>query len=612
MVAEIASDVPTAGPLALAARAVAEVFRNPDLRNLQLASASFVTGEWAYTVAVSVYAYRYGGAAWVGIVGFIRMMPAAFSGPFVGALADRYPRERVLLLAYLARSAALAASAAAALGKLPLVVFALAGVVTVVSSVSRPCEWSLRAALARTPHELAATNVAGSMVEGVSLFVGPALAGVLLAKTSPGVVFLAAAQISLGGALALSVLRVYTRLEPVGSPGVRALARETAEGVKDVARQRDPRLIIALFFGQTFTRGALNVLIVVVAIRLVHMGDPGVGYLNAAFGVGNLIGAFAAFALVGRRRLAGPTGIGLILWAAPLAFVALMPYPAAALILLAIPGLGNAVADVAGLTLLQRITPARLHGRVFGTLETVAFAGIAVGSIVTPALIAWLGVKGSLIAVGVLLPAAIVLLFVRLHDIDSRAEVPEHELHILRAQPLFASLPAITLDRLAQRVQRVEVPKGTTIIRQGEVGDRFYVIDSGKVGISIDGHRRGVMGPGEHFGEISLLRSVPRTATAKVSEDAVVYALDGAEFVAAVTGDTRSLEAGDREASERLARARPQRRIIDVRTYEERGGDDGRSRAQADAALRRAVEERPPGGRAPGGRDTRQRRHAPR
>ena len=544
----------------LAARAVAEVFRNPDLRNLQLASASFVAGEWAYTVAVGVYAYRYGGAAWVGIVGFIRMLPAAFSGPFVGALADRYPRERVLLLAYLSRSLALAASAAAALGKLPAAVFALAGVVTVVSSISRPCEWSLRAALARTPHELAATNVAGSMVEGVSVFVGPALAGILLAKTSPGVVFLVTAQLSLAGGIALSSLRVYTRLEPVTSPGVRVLARESLQGVKEVARERDLRLLFALFFGQTITRGALNVLIVVAAIRLLHMGDPGVGYLNSAFGVGNLVGAFAAFALVARRRLAAPAGFGLILWAAPLAFVALVPHPIAALIFLAIPGLGNGVLDVAALTLLQRITPTRLHGRVFGTLETVVFIGVAAGSIVTPALIAWLGVKGALIAVGVFLPGVTVLLFARLNDIDSRAEVPEHELSILRATQLFASLPAITLDRLAQHVVRVEAPKGTTIIRQGDAGDRFYVIESGKVRISIDGRHRVVLGPGEHFGEIALLRSIPRMATAKVSEDAVVYALNGEEFVAAVTGDTRSFAVGDRVTSARLADARTRRR----------------------------------------------------
>lgn len=546
-------------PFAVAARAVKEVFRNPDLRNLQLASATFVTGEWAYTVALSVYAYRFGGAAWVGIVGFIRMLPAAVSGPFVGALADRYPRERILLLAYIGRSIALAGSAAAALGHLPALVFGLAGVVTVVSSVSRPCEWSLRAALARTPHELAATNVAGSMVEGVSTFVGPALAGVLLAATSPGVAILATALLSMGGAIALSFVRVYTRLEARATVGVRALARDAVQGVKDVARERDPRFMIGLLAWQPFTRGALNVLIVVVAIKLLHLGDAGVGYLNSAFGIGNLIGAFAALYLVGRRKLAAPTGIGLVLWAAPIAVVAVLVHPYAALLLFAIPGFGNAIVDVAAITLLQRISPGRLHGRVFGTLETVVFVGVAIGSVVTPALIAWLGIKGALIAVGLLMPVMVAVGFKRLRDIDRRAEVPEHELAVLRAQPLFESLPAITLDRLAQRVERTELPKGTTIIREGAVGDRFYVIDSGEVVITIDGRRKGVMGPGEHFGEIALLRSVPRMATARARSEVVVYALDGPEFVAAVTGDTRSLDVGEREMVELLAGAKAPR-----------------------------------------------------
>ena len=549
------------GPFAVAARAVKEVFRNPDLRNLQLASATFVTSEWAYTVALSVYAYRYGGAAWVGIVGFIRMLPAAVSGPFVGTLADRYPRERILFLAYLGRAIALAGSAAAALGHLPALVFGLAGVVTVVSSVSRPCEWSLRAALARTPHELAATNVAGSMVEGVSTFVGPAFAGVLLSATSPGVAILATALLSMGGAIALKFIRVHTRLEARATPGVRALARDAVQGVKEVAHERDPRFMIGLLAWQPFTRGALNVLIVVVSIKLLHLGDAGVGYLNSAFGVGNLIGAFGALYLVGRRKLAAPTGIGLVLWAAPIALVAVFVHPVVALLLFAIPGFGNAIVDVAAITLLQRISPGRLHGRVFGTLETVVFVGVAIGSVVTPGLIAWLGIKGALIAVGLLMPVMVVVGFKRLRDIDRRAEVPEHELAILRAQPLFESLPAITLDRLAQLVERTELPKGTTIIREGAVGDRFYVIDSGTVAISIDGRQKGVMGPGEHFGEIALLRSIPRMATARARSEVVVYALDGPEFVAAVTGDTRSLGVGEREMVELLAHGKTRKRV---------------------------------------------------
>jgi MFS family permease len=537
----------------LALKAVSEVFKNPGLRNLQISSSTFVAGEWAYTVALGVYAYEYGGPAWVGIVGFIRMVPAAFGSPLVGALADRYARERVLLFTYIARAVALAASAAAAIGKVPVLVFCLAGVVTVVSAATRPCEWTLRGTLARTPEELAATNAAGSMVEGVSSFVGPALAGVLLVKTSAGVVFLVTSQMSVVGAIALASIRTFVKMAPCETPGARTLAREGVEGIATVARERDTRILFSLIAGQTFTRGALNVLIVVAAIRLLHMGDPGVGYLNSAFGVGNLIGAFAALVLVGRRKLAGPAGIGLILWGAPIALVALAPFPAVALIAFAIPGLGNGIFDVAILTILQRITSDEMHGRVFGTLETTAFAFIAVGSILTPLLVAGFGIGGALGAVGLFLPALTLLLFPRLRDIDSRAHVPEHEVAVLRATPLFASLPAITLDRLAQHLKKVEAHKGNTIIREGDVGDSFYVIDKGHVRVRPKGRTQSILAAGDYFGEIALIRQVPRSATVTAMDDVTLYLLDGASFLAAVTRDERSDLATREVASARLA-----------------------------------------------------------
>jgi len=536
----------------LAFNSIASVFANPDLRRLQIASASSVAGEWAYTVAIGVYAYQFGGAAWVGIVGLIRMLPSALSAAFVGMFADRHAKERVLLSVYLIRSLSLAASAVAAFAHLPALVFVLAGVVTVVSAVARPCEWSLRAALAHTPEELAATNVAGSMVEGVAVFVGPALGGLLLAKTSPGVVFIATAQLFLWASLAAARVHTHAVRAPVEQHRGRELAREALAGVAIVARERDPRLLVALFAGQTFTRGALNVIVVVAAIRLLHMGDPGVGYLNSAFGIGNLIGAVAALALVARRRLAGPAGIGLILWGAPIALVALVPHPAVALILLAIPGFGNAILDVAGLTLMQRITPERLLGRVFGTLEAVVFAGVAIGSVVGAVLISWIGIRGAMIAVGALLPAITAVTFARLRDIDRRADVPERELQLLRGVPLFAPLPAITLDRLAKRAERIDAPAGTYLIRSGEEGDRFYVVGDGMVRVSANGRPRADIGPGGYFGEIALLRKVPRTADVRATTDVTLYALGSDDFVTAVTGDVMSMHVADEVASERL------------------------------------------------------------
>ena len=544
---------PTVGERArVAGQAIGAVFANPGLRRLQIASASFVAGDWAYTVALGVYAYDFGGATWVGIVGLIRMLPSALSAAFVGMIADRHARERVLLSVYIVRAAALAASALAAVEHIPALVFVLAGIVTVVSAIARPCEWSLRAALAHTPEELAATNVAGSMVEGVAVFVGPAFAGLLLSRSSPGVVFLASGQLFLWAALAAAGVRTHAVLPPSERHSGRERVREALAGVATVARERDPRLIVGLFAGQTFTRGALNVLVVVAAIRLLHMGDPGVGYLNSAFGVGNLIGAVAALALVARRRLAGPAGIGLVLWGAPIAIVALVPHPAAALVLLAIPGFGNGVLDVAGLTLMQRITPERLQGRVFGTLEAVVFAGVGIGSVTGAALVAWLGIRWALVAVGALLPAITAATYARLRDIDARAEVPERELALLRDVPLFAPLPAIILDRLAQRVERVDAPSGTRLIHEGDTGDRFYVIGDGTVRVSSHlGHRHDI-GPGGYFGEIALLRRIPRTADVVAVSDVTVYALDSVEFVGAVTGDARSLRAAETVTAERL------------------------------------------------------------
>jgi CRP-like cAMP-binding protein len=235
------------------------------------------------------------------------------------------------------------------------------------------------------------------------------------------------------------------------------------------------------------------------------------------------------------------------------------PHPAAALVLLAIPGFGNGILDVAGLTLMQRITPERLLGRVFGTLEAVVFGGVALGSVVAAALISWAGIRGAMIAVGALLPAITALTFRRLRDIDRRAEVPERELNLLRNVPLFAPLPAITLDRLAKRAERIDAPAGSRLIHQGDAGDRFYVVGEGTVRVTADGRRRAEIGPGGYFGEIALLRKVPRTADVRALSDVTVYALDSSDFVAAVTGDALSLQAADAVTEARL-RVPPTRR----------------------------------------------------
>src|SRR2546423_10025303 len=90
-----------------ALNAFGAVFRNPNLRRIQLALAGSVLGNWACGIALSVYAYERGGAAAVGYLNLLRWIPAAACGPFVAILADRFPRRRVMVAADVLRAAAL-------------------------------------------------------------------------------------------------------------------------------------------------------------------------------------------------------------------------------------------------------------------------------------------------------------------------------------------------------------------------------------------------------------------------------------------------------------------------------------------------------------------------
>src|SRR5256885_5167048 len=99
-----------------------DVFRNPNLRRIQLAFVGSITGDWAFGIAAAVYAYEHGGAAAVGLIGLIRWLPSAAVAPFSALLGDRYRRERVMLGTDLTRAPLVGAAAAAALAGAPAAV----------------------------------------------------------------------------------------------------------------------------------------------------------------------------------------------------------------------------------------------------------------------------------------------------------------------------------------------------------------------------------------------------------------------------------------------------------------------------------------------------------
>jgi MFS family permease len=532
-------------------RALREVYGNRGLRRLQLAWAGSIIGTWAFSVALAVYAYRHGGTSAVGLVVLIRWLPAAFTSPFMGILGDRYPRVLVMMSSDLLRAAAFGGMTACVLLDAPSgAVYALVGATSVISTAFRPAQAALLPALARTPEELTAANVSSSTLESLGFCAGPALGGVLLAVSNTWVVFAVTAGTFVWSALLLAGLLRTDEPPLIREP--RPLVHEAVEGFRTIAGDHRLQLVIGLFSAQTLVNGAMGVLITVSALQLLHIGPAGVGYLNSAVGVGGLVGAVFSLMLVGRRRLAGMFGLAVAGTGGPMIFIAPHPSTAIALVAFALIGVSNIVEDVAGFTLLQRTTPGEVLSRVFGVVHSLFFGTVAAGAILAPRLVHAIGVRWSLVAVGAILPVLSLATRIPLLRLDDAAVDRGRQLELLRAIPIFSPLSPDVLEGLAARLEPVRVASGEEIVRQGDHGDRFFIVASGKVEVSIDGQAQGTLGPGEHFGEIALLRDVPRTATVTARTEVELYALGREDFLAAVTGHSASAEAAEAVVGARL------------------------------------------------------------
>lgn len=541
--------------LATAGDALRRVLGNPDMRRAQVAWMLGYAGEWSWLVALWVYAYQTSGVVAVGALGLARTLPAALLSPALSTITDGMPRHRVLLTIHLGRAALVGLAALAiAAGLPPLVVYAIAPLDALLGVLHRPTHMPLMPALARSPEELVASNVASSTFEGIGTLTGPALGGLLVAYATPiwgfgipALIFLVAA-LSVSGILPAQALRREVRRA--------GLLGTLFGGVGALIQYPRAGLVVSLFWAQIIVRGLLNVLLVVAAVELLHVGEQGVGYLNSAIGAGGFLGVLATVTLVSRRRMAGPFAIGLVLWGTPILLIGVLPLAPAAVLFLAVLGLGNAVLDVAGFTIMQRSVPNAVRGRVFGVLESGVMLGTGIGSALAPLLLALLDVRGALIATGLLLPTLAVLTWRWIARADADAVIPERELILLRGVPMLSPLPMTVLEQVAGDAALISFEAGEPIIRQGEVGDRFYILASGRAEVATDGRRLGEMGPGDSFGEIALLRDVPRTASVVAVGPVEVFALDRDAFLAAVSGDPRSHKAAEAVVVERLAQTR--------------------------------------------------------
>jgi MFS family permease len=530
--------------------ALSAAIRNENVRRVELAWGASIATEWAHFVALGVFAYQQGGTSAVGIAGLVRLLPAGALAPFAASLGDRFRRERFLMVMMLVGAIALAASAVAAFAENTTLVFVFAGLVGLSSTLIRPALQALLPSLVRTPDELIASNGATSTIESIGTLVGPLFAGVLVSIADVGLAFACGGALLLTGAVLMARVRVVSSIELTSAAGHESVGRLVTAGFRTVTRTPRARLVVTLMVAQSFVRGCLNVLIVVAAFRVLHGGAADVGYLTAAIGVGGLIGAIGAMTL-GGRQLAVPFGLSLVFWGAPIALMASQPFFAAMLVLLAIVGAANSIEDVAGFTLLQRIIPNEMLTRVLGLIWGLAMGAVAIGSITAPAVVAAIGPRWAFLVVGSILPLLMIVTYRRLVEID-QAVAPSAEQELVDRVPMFAPLSLATKERVASSLVPISVSAGELVIRAGDQGDRFYIVGDGELDIDAGG-RHSTAHAADYFGEIALLRNVPRTATVKAVVDSQLYALQRDDFLGAVTGHRAAQAAGDAVADARLA-----------------------------------------------------------
>jgi MFS family permease len=546
------------------------VMSNRRLRRVVLAFLGFNLADWARWLAILLYAFDRGGAVEAGVISMLQLLPATIVAPIGASLGDRFPRDRVLQLSYVLQATFMALTAVSILASGPAaLVYAFAIVGACAITLTRPAHGSLLPGIARTPAELTAANAASGTMEGLGILSGQAIAGVVVGGFGAGAALLVAAAVAGLAALAASSIDVglgegrRPAVDEVSNRApvrVRALLTELTAGVRAVVSLSGPRTIVLLLGAAALVWGLLDVLLVVFALELTDLGASGVGYLNAVAGIGGLIGSSLALSLAGRLRLAVPFVVALLAWGLPVLGIGLWPIGVVAAGLLVVAGAGRTVQDVIGRTLLQRATPDIVLSRVLGVVEAMFMGAFGVGGLLAAALIALLGAQGAFVVAGLLLPAATVIAWRSLRRLDAAAVVPVRELALLRGIPMFAPLAPAILERLALNLEPMRFARGAAVIRQGERGDRLFVVAEGEVQVSIDGGVVRRQGPGTEFGEIALLRDVPRTATVTALTDVEVLGLPREVFLAAVAGHRDSRVAADLVVSVRLGEV-PQREV---------------------------------------------------
>ena len=564
----------SAGVLRETGRSLAAVWKNRNLRRIELGFAGSAIGDWAYATAIAVWAYEEGGATAVGIWMAIRYVLMAVSAPFTSTLADKMPRRRLMLLADFARAVLISVAATCLFLDTPAwPVYFLATAASLLGTPFMVAQRSLLPTLADRPEELTAANGVASTVESLAFFAGPALAAALLSFADVPVVLLVnVATFVWSMALVLGVSVPVRAEEPMlegggldgggadhageaeSVPEVAPLGflTEVAEGFRAIRSDSGLLLVSAATCVQTVIAGASVVFMLVMADTVLAVGPRGVGYLDAVLGVGSILGGMVAISRAARQRLGFDLAIGVLLWSAPLMLVTIWPSPISCFVAMALLGLGNPLVDVNLDTIVQRLAPDEVLGRVFGSLEACFIATMALGALLMPFVIDWFGLRLALLIVSAPVVVALLAVLPGLTRLDSRLRQPD-SLGLISAVDIFGPLSPAAREGLARGARPVEFAAGEVLVREGATADKFFVIERGLVEVTQADRVLRREGPGEYFGEIGLLRDVPRTATVTAVEATVVQVIERDDFLTTVTGHREARATAENIATRRLA-----------------------------------------------------------
>ncbi|HET6848726.1 MAG TPA: MFS transporter [Gaiellales bacterium] len=536
--------------LAPVTRAVRLAFRGRDLAWTLSAWGCYIAAEQGLEIALVIYAYGQGGIKATGLLALARSLVAASTAPFTAGLGDRFSRRAVLIVVAGATAAVVAAmSASVWVGLGPWPVYALATAAAVVIPTYRPVQAAMLPQLSSTPAQLTAANVTVSMLEGVGNLAGPVLAGALIMWAGVEYSFLALAALSAVTAAAAA------RIAAQGRPATRAERPpgRPLTGFGTVIENADVRVLIGTFTVSMLVWGAFfQVLLVAVAVQRLGVNSGATGLLASAAGVGAIIGAVGSASLVGRRRLVPAMTIGVAAWSAALLALALTTATVVAYAMVIVPGAGLVLMDVVTFTLLQRAADDELLARVFGVLESMMRAAIGLGAVGVALLASNASLSTTLIVVAALQPIGLAVAWRGLRRVDRLAGAPPERIALLRSIEMFAYLTPAGMERVASHLEPVQARRGDVVIRQGDVGDRVYLVEGGALQVLKDGSHVADLGPGSMVGEIALLRDVLRTATVVASIDSDLYALGRDEFLRTVAGDAAVRGGADTMVDARL------------------------------------------------------------